>query len=87
MIIAKLRIFAKKYLYNDDHNIRAAYFHVLADALTSIAAIIALTVGVIWKIYWLDCIIGIVGAIVISKWALSLMWSAGKELIDYKLSE
>jgi len=69
--------------YND-HNIRAAYLHVLADALTSIAAIAALTIGVIWKIYWLDCVIGIVGAIVITKWALSLMWSAGKELVDYK---
>ena len=70
--------------HDDDHNICAAYFHVLADALTSIAAIIALTVGVIWKIYWLDCMIGIVGAIVITKWALSLIWSAGKELVDYK---
>ena len=69
---------------HDDHNIRAAYLHVLADALTSIAAIAALTIGVIWKIYWLDCVIGIVGAIVITKWALSLMWSAGKELVDYK---
>ena len=69
---------------HNDHNIRAAYLHVLADALTSIAAIAALTIGVIWKIYWLDCVIGIVGAIVITKWALSLMWSAGKELVDYK---
>jgi cation diffusion facilitator family transporter len=70
--------------HNDDHNIRSAYFHVLADALTSIAAIVALTAGVIWKIYWLDCLVGIVGAIVITKWALSLMWNAGKELVDFK---
>ena len=69
---------------NDDNNIRSAYFHVLADALTSIAAILALTAGIIWKIYWLDCLIGIVGAVVISKWALSLMWNAGKELIDFR---
>ena len=73
--------------HNDDHNIKAAYLHVLADALTSIAAIAALTVGIIWKIYWLDCVIGIVGAIVISKWALSLMWNASKELIDYSKKE
>ena len=70
--------------HNDDHNIRAAYFHVLADALTSIAAIAALTAGIIWKIYWLDCVAGIVGAIVITKWALSLMWNAGLELVDFE---
>ena len=70
--------------HNNDHNIRAAYLHVLADALTSIAAIVALTAGIIWKIYWLDCIVGIIGAIVITKWALSLMWNAGKELVDFK---
>ena len=70
--------------HHDDNNIRAAYLHVLADALTSIAAIAALTAGIIWKIYWLDCVIGIVGAIVICKWALSLIWSSGKELVDFK---
>ena len=69
--------------HDDDHNIRSAYFHVLADALTSIAAIIALTIGIIWKIYWVDCVIGIVGAIVITKWAISLMQNTGKELVDY----
>ena len=73
--------------HDDDHNIRAAYFHVLADALTSIAAIVALTAGLIWKIYWLDCVVGIVGAIVITKWALSLMWNAGLELVDFKRNE
>ena len=70
--------------HNDDHNISAAYFHVLADALTSIAAIAALTAGIIWKINWLDCVVGILGAIVITKWALSLMWNAGKELVDFE---
>ena len=69
---------------DDDLNIRSAYLHVLADALTSIAAIVALAIGLIWKVYWLDCVIGIVGAIVITKWALSLMWSAGKDLVDYQ---
>jgi cation diffusion facilitator family transporter len=70
--------------HHDDHNIRAAYLHVLADALTSIAALIALTIGMIWKIYWLDCVIGIVGAIIICKWALSLIWNSSKELIDFQ---
>jgi cation diffusion facilitator family transporter len=70
--------------HNDDHNIRAAYLHVLADALTSIAAIVALTAGLIWKIYWLDCVVGIVGAVVITKWAVSLMWNTGKEIVDFQ---
>ncbi|MCL2167730.1 MAG: cation diffusion facilitator family transporter [Lentimicrobiaceae bacterium] len=70
--------------HNDDHNIRAAYLHILADVITGIAAIIALTAGVIWKIFWLDCVVGILGAVIIAKWALSLMWNAGKELVDYK---
>jgi len=69
---------------HDDHNIRGAYLHVLADALTSIFAIVALTAGIIWKICWLDCIVGIVGAVVITKWALSLMWNAGKVLVDFE---
>ena len=73
--------------HKDDNNIRAAYLHVLADALTSIAAIVSLTIGVIWKMYWLDCMIGIVGAVVITIWALSLIRNAGKELIDYKPSD
>ena len=73
--------------HNDDHNIRSAYLHVLADALTSIAAIVALTAGVIWKMYWLDCAVGIVGAVVITKWAMSLLWSAGKVLVDFKRSK
>lgn len=70
--------------HDDDHNIRAAYLHVLADALTSIAAIVALTAGIIWEIYWMDCLTGVVGAAVIIRWALSLMWNAGKELVDFK---
>ena len=69
--------------HSDDHNIHGAYLHVLADALTSIAAIVALTAGIIGEIYWLDCVIGIVGAIIITKWALSLLWNAGKELVDF----
>ena len=68
---------------DDDNNIRSAYFHVLADAFTSIAAIVALTIGAVWQIFWLDCLIGIIGAVIITRWALSLMWSAGQELIDY----
>jgi cation diffusion facilitator family transporter len=84
LIVNLLSAFILHGEHDNDHNIRAAYLHVLADALTSIAAIAALTAGIIWEIFWLDCVAGILGAIVISKWALSLMWNAGKELVDFE---
>lgn len=67
-----------------DHNIHSAYLHVLADGLTSLTAIIALVAGMIWKIYWLDCLSGIISSIVITKWAIDLMKGSGKDLIDFK---
>ena len=47
-----------------DHNIRAAYVHVLADALTSVFAIVALAGGALYGIAWLDPVMGVVGALV-----------------------
>ena len=65
-----------------DTNIRAAYLHVLADALTSILAIVALLVGRFQGWVWLDPVIGIVGALVIARWSVGLMRSAGAVLLD-----
>jgi cation diffusion facilitator family transporter len=65
-----------------DSNIRAAYLHVLADALTSILAIVALLVGRFQGWVWLDPVIGIVGALVIARWSAGLMRSAGAVLLD-----
>lgn len=67
-----------------DHNIRSAYLHVLADGLTSITAIIALTVGMFYNWYSLDSISGIISSLVITKWAVDLMRGSGKELIEFK---
>jgi len=67
-----------------DHNIRSAYLHVLADGLTSLTAIIALSVGLFYNLYWLDAISGILSAIVITKWAIELIRDSGQELIEYK---
>jgi cation diffusion facilitator family transporter len=66
-----------------DHNIRSAYLHVLADGLTSMTAIIALTVGMIWQIVSLDSISGIISSLVITKWAVELIKNSGRELIDF----
>ncbi|MCG6200756.1 CDF family Co(II)/Ni(II) efflux transporter DmeF [Psychromonas antarctica] len=65
-----------------DHNLRAAYFHVLADALTSILAITALLMGQYFALNSLDPIIGIVGAIIISRWSWGLLKQMGPILLD-----
>lgn len=66
-----------------DQNLRAAYMHVLADALTSVLAIFALLFGSIYGWLWLDPAMGIVGAIVIARWSWGLIRDAGGNLLDY----
>jgi cation diffusion facilitator family transporter len=70
--------------HNDhqDHNIRAAYLHVIADALTSVLAIIALTTGRFFGWVWMDPIMGIVGALIISRWSYGLLRDSSKVLLD-----
>jgi cation diffusion facilitator family transporter len=65
-----------------DHNLRAAYLHVLADAATSVAALIALGSGYLWGIVWLDPVVGLLGAAVIGSWAYGLVRDAGMVLLD-----
>jgi cation diffusion facilitator family transporter len=66
-----------------DHNLRAAYLHVIADALTSVLAIVALIAGKYFGWIWLDATVGIVGALVILKWAWGLLKTTGAELVDF----
>ena len=68
---------------HSDHNIRSAYLHVIADGLTSVTAIIALSAGMFWKIYWLDPVSGIFSSILITRWAIGLAVNSGKVLLDY----
>ena len=68
---------------HSDHNIRSAYLHVLADGLTSVTAIIALTAGMYWKLYALDPISGILSSVIITRWAIGLAINSGKDLLDY----
>ncbi len=65
-----------------DNNLRSAYFHVLADALTSVLAIVALIAGRYLGWVWLDPVMGIVGAIVIARWSWSLMRDTASVLLD-----
>jgi cation diffusion facilitator family transporter len=65
-----------------DHNLRAAYLHVLADALTSVLALVALLSGRLYGWVWMDPMMGIVGALVIASWSLGLLRSSGAVLLD-----
>lgn len=65
-----------------DHNLKAAYVHVMADALTSVLAIIALFLGKYYGWNWLDPAMGIVGAVIISRWSYMLLKETSPVLLD-----
>jgi len=65
-----------------DNNLRAAYLHVLADALTSVLAIVALLVGRSYGWLWADPAMGVVGALVIARWSWGLIRDSGSVLLD-----
>ncbi|RIH64622.1 cation transporter [Mariniphaga sediminis] len=69
---------------HSDHNIRAAYLHVIADALTSLSAILGLTAAMIWDIPFIDTIAAIVSSLVIVRWSVGLLKDSGKALLDMK---
>jgi cation diffusion facilitator family transporter len=65
-----------------DHNLLAAYLHVLADAATSVLAIIALIAGQRYGAAWLDPVVGLLGAALVTHWAVGLIRTAGSVLLD-----
>lgn len=69
-----------------DTNLRAAYMHVLADALTSVLAIAGLLAGRYLGWIWMDPLMGVVGALVIAHWSWGLMHSAGAYLVDMNVN-
>lgn len=68
--------------HKENLNFKAAYLHILADALTSVMAIFALLLGKYFGLVFLDPLIGIVGGIIILKWAIGLLKTSFKILID-----
>jgi cation diffusion facilitator family transporter len=68
--------------HGSDNNLKSAYVHVIADALTSVMAIVALLAGQYLGWVWLDPVMGIVGAIVIARWSWSLMSVTSGVLLD-----
>ena len=68
--------------HTQDHNLRAAYLHVLADTLTSLLAIVALLAAKYYGWIWMDPIMGIVGAVLITKWSMGLLKQTSSVLLD-----
>jgi len=68
--------------HHHDLNLRSAYLHVVADAATSVLAILALVGGKYFHIAWLDPVMGIVGSILVAQWAVSLIKQSGRILLD-----
>ena len=68
--------------HHHDHNLRAAYLHVLADAVTSVLAIVALVAGKTWGWAWMDPAMGIVGGLIIAKWSVGLLKPTSRILLD-----
>ena len=68
--------------HHQDHNLRAAYVHVLADAMTSLLAVGALLCGKYLGWNWLDPAMGIVGALIITRWSYGLLKQTGPILLD-----
>ncbi len=71
--------------HNNDLNLKSAYLHVIADAATSVLAILALVGGWIYGWSWLDPVIGIVGAVLVASWAKGLIAETGKVLLDREM--
>jgi len=72
--------------HHHDQNLKAAYLHVLADALTSVLAIAALTLGKYYGWHFLDPVMGIIGALIIMQWAYSLVRETSPVLLDESIA-
>ncbi|MGI8738261.1 MAG: CDF family Co(II)/Ni(II) efflux transporter DmeF [Gammaproteobacteria bacterium] len=67
---------------HSDHNLRSAYLHVLADALTSLLAIFALLAAKYFGLYWMDPMMGMVGAALVTRWSWGLLRDTSGVLLD-----
>ena len=68
--------------HHHDHNLKSAYLHVLADALTSLLAIVALLSAKYFGFAWMDPAVGIVGAVLVASWSIGLLRTTSGTLLD-----
>ncbi|OBV38611.1 CDF family Co(II)/Ni(II) efflux transporter DmeF [Janthinobacterium psychrotolerans] len=71
--------------HGEDLNMKAAYIHVLADAATSVLAMLALAGAWLYGWNWLDPVMGVAGAVLVALWAKKLMQETGKVLLDREM--
>ncbi|MFW7341471.1 CDF family Co(II)/Ni(II) efflux transporter DmeF [Pollutimonas sp. H1-120] len=71
--------------HHRDLNLHSAYLHVITDAATSVLAIVALLGGKLWGAAWLDPVMGIVGAVLVTLWARGLLRETGRVLLDAEM--
>lgn len=73
--------------HHHDHNLRSAYLHVLADALTSVFAILALLSGKYLGWNWMDPVMGVIGAVLVAVWSRGLLLATARVLLDMRVSD
>ena len=73
------------HVHHQDMNLRAAYMHVIADAATSVLAIVALLGGRYYGAAWLDPVMGLVGTILVGRWAYGMLRGTGRALLDAEM--
>lgn len=78
---------AGKRPHHHDLNLRSAYLHVIADTATSVLAIVALVGGMLFGWNWLDPVMGIVGAMLVARWAWGLLRDTGRVLLDREMDQ
>jgi cation diffusion facilitator family transporter len=71
--------------HHHDLNLRAAYLHVVADAVTSVLAIVALLSGKYFGATWMDPVMGLVGTVLVARWAWGLLRDSGRVLLDAEM--
>lgn len=77
---------AHSHHHEHDLNQKAAFLHVVADAVTSVFAIVALFAGKYMGWSFLDALLGILGAILVARWAVGLMRDTAKTLLDAEMN-
>ncbi|MEM7435898.1 MAG: CDF family Co(II)/Ni(II) efflux transporter DmeF, partial [Myxococcota bacterium] len=73
--------------HHHDHNLRGAYLHVLADALTSVFAIAALLAGKYFGWSWMDGVTGVLASVVVARWSLGLIRDTSAVLLDAEVTQ
>ena len=70
-----------------DHNLKSAYLHVIADALTSVLAIVALLAAKYFGLVWMDPVVGVIGAVLVARWSYGLLGATSAVLLDRQAPE